>query len=301
MSYYRRGGYSRRPSYRTNAVTTTSYDAWCSEAQHKAIKAIFDDLRAATPHATPEMLAVRAALLVGNVKDTLIKVLSDNLVGDTQEPVYRTVTKEQVRPVFDAMNTLKTVFAPAIAAIKASKYPYLPPHDFLMVSKINGTCCRCHRATVAGTDIAIKVQGKFQGWCLTCATTDPAEADAAEAAAKAALAALAGLHLFDRKVYRISDDGTVEVRRGRRWYEVKGDAAPFSDATRVTAEIASAYADEFGQCCNCGESIGEGESRRSIAVGYGPVCAKRWGWYYPTDAEAEDIIARRRLAKLASL
>lgn len=286
MSYYRRSGYRRPTSYRTNAVTSLSGE--CTLNQRNFVLSLVQQIEAAQAHATPDLLAVAEQTIAG------LTVLPA-LLHDTE---WQTVSKAQVSSVIDSLKGLSSLFA---SAAKASQYPFLPPHQRVMVTRFDGQCAKCHRGTIAGTDLAVQVNGKWKAWCLSCATTDPAEADAAAAAAKAALGALAGLHLFGQKVYRISDDGTVEVRRGRRWYEVTGDAAPFSDATKVTAEIASAYADEFGQCCNCGESIGEGESRRSIAVGYGPVCAKRWGWYYPTDAEAEDILTRRRQAKLASL
>lgn len=104
---------------------------------------------------------------------------------------------------------------------------------------------------------------------------------------------LHGLHLFDGHVYRVDEDGTLLERRGRRWYTPRRNAMPIiNEMTRITQEKAQKFGLETGLCCNCGRNIGEGESRRSIAVGYGPDCASRWGWYYPTEEEAERMLKK---------
>lgn len=289
MGYYRNG--YRRP-YRTNATTSISSGSGeCTINQRNFVMSLIQQIEAAQQHVSADLMAT-AETVVGGLT-VLPRLLSDS--------EWQAVSKAEVSSVIDALKALQGAFA---LVAKAAQYPFLPPHERVMTTRFDGQCRKCGMGTVAGTDLAVQIHGKWQAWCVKCATTDPTHAEAAEAAAKAALASrlagLAGLHLYDRKIYRLSDDGTVEVRRGRRWYEIDGDVAPFSEATRVTAEVASAYADEFGQCCNCGEAIGEGKDRRSIAVGYGPVCARRWGWYFPTNDEAEDIISRRRLARLAA-
>lgn len=297
MSYYRSG--YRRPYRPSSARMVTSVSGDCTPAQRSFVLSLISQIEAGQAHATPEMLSA-AEQIIGSL--TVLPAL----LHDT---AWQTVSKETVSAVIDSLKVLAATFA---SVSQKQDYPGLPPYSRLMSTRFNGKCSRCGERTIAGTDLAIQRNGQWSSYCLSCATTDPAQQAAsmqakkdAAAAAKAALAArlapLAGLHLWDRKVYRIDSDGIVEARRGRRWYEVAGDVAPFSEATIVSAEVASAYADEHGHCINCGEAIGEGESRRSIAVGYGPVCAKRWGWFYPTDAVAESIITQRRLAKLARL
>jgi hypothetical protein len=38
--------------------------------------------------------------------------------------------------------------------------------------------------------------------------------------------------------------------------------------------MATAYGRRMGECCFCGLTLTDG---RSIAVGYGPICAGKWG------------------------
>lgn len=290
MTYYRNG--YRRP-YRTNMTTTVSSGSGeCTINQRNFVLSLVQQIETAQAHVSPDLIAT-AETVIGNLS-VLPRLLHDS--------EWQNVTKGEVSSVIDALKALQNAFS---LVAKAAQYPFLPPHDRVMTTRFDGQCAKCGMGTVAGTDLAVQIAGRWKAWCVRCATTDPTQAEAAEAAAKAALAArlgaLAGLHLFGRKVYRIGADGTVEVRRGRRWYEVDGETAPFGEATRVTAEVASAYADEVGQCINCGLAIGEGDDRRSIAVGYGPVCADRWGWHFPTHDEADAIIERRRLARLAAV
>jgi hypothetical protein len=51
--------------------------------------------------------------------------------------------------------------------------------------------------------------------------------------------------------------------------------------------VAAAYGKHTGQCCFCGSALSDG---RSVAVGYGPICAKHYGMAWgedtvPTDGE----------------
>lgn len=41
--------------------------------------------------------------------------------------------------------------------------------------------------------------------------------------------------------------------------------------------VAAAYGKKTGNCCFCRKPLGEGEDQRSVVVGYGPVCANKWG------------------------
>lgn len=113
-------------------------------------------------------------------------------------------------------------------------------------------------------------------------------------AEKEARKALHGLHLFGGHIYRVDEDGTLTIRKGARWYTPSPRMMPIINAaTLLTQEKAQQYGLETGRCCNCGKSIGQGDSRRSVAVGYGPECASRWGWYYPTEEEAERMLTSR--------
>lgn len=43
------------------------------------------------------------------------------------------------------------------------------------------------------------------------------------------------------------------------------------------AEVAKAHGKLTGHCCFCSKLLGAGEDKRSIAVGFGPVCAENYG------------------------
>ena len=64
-----------------------------------------------------------------------------------------------------------------------------------------------------------------------------------------------------------------------------------SDGTAhvMSQDEATAFGKLHGFCCNCGTDI---DDDRSVAVGYGPKCAARYGWYYPTYQEAADLLGR---------
>lgn len=64
----------------------------------------------------------------------------------------------------------------------------------------------------------------------------------------------------------------------------------FSAATLLTWEQARDFGCLTNQCIRCGRSL---DDVRSVAAAYGKVCAGHMGWFYPTMAEALDIIATR--------
>jgi hypothetical protein len=49
---------------------------------------------------------------------------------------------------------------------------------------------------------------------------------------------------------------------------------------------AAAHGRLTGRCCFCNHRLGEGEDRRSVEIGYGPVCADRFGLPWGTAAAA---------------
>jgi hypothetical protein len=61
------------------------------------------------------------------------------------------------------------------------------------------------------------------------------------------------------------------------------------EARILTQDEAAAFGRTNGFCCNCGRHI---EHDRSLAAGYGPVCARNNGWWYPSKQEAAEILGR---------
>jgi hypothetical protein len=66
-----------------------------------------------------------------------------------------------------------------------------------------------------------------------------------------------------------------KVHTGRSFRYQQGAAALAATGHRLTAEEASAFGKLHGNCVACAKDLTDD---RSIAVGYGPVCAKRHGW-----------------------
>lgn len=76
---------------------------------------------------------------------------------------------------------------------------------------------------------------------------------------------------------RIDKDGAWVKNR-------KVDPARLADAEAMMrklvvdpAGVAAEYGKLTGACCFCHIPLGEGDDKRSLAVGYGPVCAKNYG------------------------
>ena len=61
------------------------------------------------------------------------------------------------------------------------------------------------------------------------------------------------------------------------------------EARLLTQDEATAFGKLHGFCINCTIDI---DDDRSLAVGYGPVCAKHYGWFYPSYHEAAKILNR---------
>lgn len=289
MAYY------RRPAGRARFSATTyerRSDGTCTERQHAWITSMLGQIEAAAESLPADKVAGIMAL-VGS--------LDVRLFGDW----HLVPVSEASR----AIDVLKGITA-SLPDPEANKYPGLPPHQRRIVAKFGKACRGCDGPIEAGVDLAIQTASGWSAWCMSCATTTPeqraaavaaaaAERLAAASAAQQARAALHGLHRFGSDIYRVNEDGSVDRRRGRQFRPVPESRMPLlNERTLLDAEGASQYGIETGRCCNCGDLIGHGDSRRSIAVGYGPVCAKRWGWFFPTDEEAEAIIARRQASRV---
>lgn len=170
-------------------------------------------------------------------------------------------------------------FAPAPAApVRSNSYA--------------GTCATCGTRVAAGAGRIDKVAGKWTTYHL-----DGQCAEAAAAPAAPAGEAPVGLHMVDGKVVKVyvTQNGRKagKVLTGHSFTYERGATVGLSEATLMTAEQARAYGRQTGTCCNCGEQIGHGDTEstlRSLAQGYGPVCAQRNGWPTVTTDEAVRIL-----------
>lgn len=62
------------------------------------------------------------------------------------------------------------------------------------------------------------------------------------------------------------------------------------------ASVAAEHGRLTGRCCFCNHALGEGEDRRSVEVGYGPVCADHFGLPWGARAAAPAPVAREDYA-----
>lgn len=99
-----------------------------------------------------------------------------------------------------------------------------------------------------------------------------------------------GIHVINGEYRKVKD-----TRSGQRVgfvfdgasfeYAGKKGLAGLSDDTVATAEQAAAFGHEHGFCCYCSRGLTD---ERSTSVGYGPICAVRYGleWGSVADEEA---------------
>lgn len=69
-------------------------------------------------------------------------------------------------------------------------------------------------------------------------------------------------------------DGSLVRPADIKWAYDKGMMAKLSEATKATSEQAAAFGKLVGRCCFCSHAI---DTPESTAVGYGPVCAAKYG------------------------
>jgi hypothetical protein len=284
--------YNRYNRYNKTNFTTTVPGSGCTEKQHELITRLIAEVEAAESSASPETLAA-----AGNLIDGLEDLPS--LLGDQWAHVDRRATSKVIDTLFAVTNLIKA--DPAVAAAKAAqarqeaaKYPGLPHGtNRHMVTRFDGKCSTCGGQTTAGTDIAASVAGRWLALCLACASADPAAQEAEQQQRLATAMLHPGLHLADGKVWKVDDKGVHARRYGAQFRRILKGFPVLNGDTVLTGDRATAYAAEHGRCIACNENIGHGTERRSLAVGYGPVCAKNYGWPYPTKDEAEQILARR--------
>jgi Family of unknown function (DUF6011) len=100
------------------------------------------------------------------------------------------------------------------------------------------------------------------------------------------------------KVYKTQNDRkgvmtTVEGHKGLHYMNgglrVATAAQADGDLVPMTQEQAAAFGSTHSFCCACGKDL---DDDRSIAAGYGPVCAGKYGWSYPSYEQAEAVLGR---------
>jgi hypothetical protein len=83
------------------------------------------------------------------------------------------------------------------------------------------------------------------------------------------------------------DHGSFEYQQGGT--RIVAEALAAGTMRLLTQDEAAVYGRTYGWCVNCGLVI---EDDRSLAAGYGPVCAENNGWWYPTYEEAAQVLRR---------
>jgi hypothetical protein len=71
-----------------------------------------------------------------------------------------------------------------------------------------------------------------------------------------------------------ADDGSLVQAADIAWYREPGMLKVLDETTLATAEQAAAFGKLVGRCCFCSHAI---DTPESTAVGYGPVCASKFG------------------------
>ena len=248
-----------------------------TEKQHNAIKRIMDDLDASEPH------------LPDDLRQTVITTIDllnkDDLLPDLVGPDYESVAMNMASWAMSTLINLSNMTKP----YRPSPYPGIKGADFVFHAKLGGKhCVGCGAYIRTGVDWTAKINGAYVNYCTTCASVDVTAQDECR---RVVAMQHPGLHITEGSVWRVDDDGVHKRLHGANFGLVTTHYPVLDHTTLLTAERARAYAAEHKQCVACGEDIGHKTTRRSLAAGYGPVCAKRYGWPYPTEQQAEAILS----------
>jgi hypothetical protein len=87
------------------------------------------------------------------------------------------------------------------------------------------------------------------------------------------------------------DSGSFEYVKGG--VKLAREAFAAGNLRALTEAEAQAFGKLHGFCVACALDI---DDDRSLAVGYGPVCAKNYNWFYPSYAEAAMLLGRPVIA-----
>jgi hypothetical protein len=193
------------------------------------------------------------------------------------------MTKAQASDMINAIKALPTSTAPAGAAPASDK-------------RANGyaaKCADCQATVEAGQGWIEKDTGRWRthhhaGQCPAMAPAAPVEA------------VEVGLYMHDSghitKIYITQNDNmAAKALIGRSFQYMKGGVRRLRECMaagtvhKLTEAEAQAFGKLHGFCCNCGIDL---DDDRSLAVGYGPVCAGHNGWFYPTYTQASEMLGR---------
>ena len=83
------------------------------------------------------------------------------------------------------------------------------------------------------------------------------------------------------------DHGSLQYEKGGR--RIVSEAVAAGTAHVMTQDEAAAFGRLHSFCCNCCRDL---DDDRSLAAGYGPVCADNMGWFYPSYDQAGVILGR---------
>lgn len=307
MARYYRNNYRR--AYATTSVSDGRDPSVCSVFQEQRITKEVTYLSEHIDKAPPSLQAAIQSLVDAiPVEGWLYKFRND---PTKISKVDASSILDRLIPATELLANDDTVRA-VIAADEAAKYRGLPAHERTMPTKFDGKCVSCGTTTVAGTDLAVLVAGRWQAWCQSCATTDPAErqarVDAERAAldAEAARVAAESKRLFDLCCQVVAESATdaskpvigvaipskgendldfLKVTHDGRVYRVIGGhpdqrLAVDQAVTLVERVLAFGvrdaivrYGHELELCGVCGRHLTDKESRQR---GIGPICASRW-------------------------
>ena len=179
---------------------------------------------------------------------------------------------------------------------------HLPRHDRLIVNRLAKPCSLCGHLVDVGAGFAISSAGEWSTYHKKGECPDGAPRALTE--------------LIANRAYRLSD-GSIALTyltqngrlAGRKLEVIDVDITPDNplgksgtlryvsgltsriqaDGELLSQEEASALGRLYGFCVCCAKPLTDD---RSIAAGYGKVCADKQGWWYPTAKEAVQLLNR---------
>jgi hypothetical protein len=97
-----------------------------------------------------------------------------------------------------------------------------------------------------------------------------------------AVSTSSGDSLMDLAYYKVQTSKSsgkryAKVYQGGKWVFAPGAIYKLTAADKMTAEQASRFGHTTGSCINCHKTL---IVKRSVELGYGPVCAEQNGWPY---------------------
>lgn len=91
--------------------------------------------------------------------------------------------------------------------------------------------------------------------------------------------------LYAKKLVTRGTPKTAEFEA--EWVYAPGAVRRLSPADKLSTKDARKFGSLYAICVNC---LADLEDERSIVAGYGPVCARNHGWWYPSAATAAAIL-----------